>query len=78
MADIKVSKEVFSRILECKTVEEILSLCEKEGIQLTKEDAEKFLSQMSEQELNLNEVGDLAGGACVGAISGTFCVGIGI
>ena len=76
--DVKVTKEVFTRALKCKDADELLALCKEENIQITKEDAEKFIAQASEQELDLNEVGDLAGGACVGAVSGTFCLGIGV
>lgn len=76
--NIKVSKEVFSRALECKTVEDLLALCEKEGLQISQEDAEKFIAQAGDQELDLNTVNDVAGGFCVGAVSGTFCLGIGV
>ena len=77
--DVKISKELFARALECKNVDELLAFCKKENIQLSKEDAEKFLAQVNDQELELNAVSNVAGGEfCVGAVSGTFCVGIGI
>lgn len=47
-------------------------------VKVSKEDAEKFLSQIQSEELSMESAEKVAGGdACVGAV-GTSCLGIGI
>ncbi len=76
MADIKMSKEQFAAALECKTVDELIAYCKQQGYELEREDAEKFLAQNAEGELNIDSLENVAGGLCAGAIS-CGCLGIG-
>ncbi len=75
--DVKVTKEIFQRALECKSAGELMEFCKEQNIDITPEDAEKFLSQVSEQELDLDTVEQTAGGICFLAVKATFCIGIG-
>ena len=40
--------------MHCKNAEELMALAESEGISLTKEEAEAYLAEMEDVELNVN------------------------
>ena len=78
MSEVKITKELFAQAIQCKDADELIALCKENGIELTMEQAEKFLTQVKEQELTLDNIEDVAGGQfCAGAVS-IPCLGIGI
>ncbi|WP_022772408.1 hypothetical protein [Butyrivibrio sp. AE2015] len=78
MSEIKVSKELFQKLTTCKTAQEVVDLCKAESIDLPIEDAEKFIAQLSSEEISLDSAEKIAGGEpCAGAVS-FGCVGIGL
>ena len=78
MAELKMSKELFAEAVKCKEPQELVDLCKKNNLPLSLEDTEKFLAQVKEGEVNINDAEKIAGGEpCVGAVS-FGCVGIGI
>ena len=48
--------------MACETAEELMALAKAEGIDLTKDEAEAYLSEMEEVELNDEEMKLVAGG----------------
>ncbi len=78
MAELKMSREFFLEASACKTADELLKLCADKGVELTKDEAEKFLAQVKEGEISLDRVDTVNGGQfCIGAVS-IPCVGIGV
>ena len=54
MKDIRVlKKELIEKAMHCKNAEELMALAESEGITLTKEEAEAYLADMVDVELNV-------------------------
>ena len=54
MKDIQVlKKELIEKAMHCKNAEELMALAESEGISLTKEEAEAYLAEMEDVELNV-------------------------
>ena len=54
MRDIQVlKKELIEKAMHCKNVEELMALAESEGISLTKEEAEAYLAEMEDVEVNV-------------------------
>ena len=54
MKDIQVlKKELIEKAMHCKNVEELMALAESEGISLTKEEAEAYLAEMEDVEVNV-------------------------
>ena len=47
----EITKEMLEKALQCETVEDLLALAKAEGIELTKEEAEAYLDELSECEL---------------------------
>ena len=50
--------------MHCKNAEELMALAESEGITLTKEEAEAYLAEMEDMELNGEILNKVAGGSC--------------
>lgn len=58
----KFSKEKISQAMQCETIEELMTFAEKEGINLTEEQAKEFLAETSDAELNEDLLEKVAGG----------------
>ena len=59
-----LKKELIEKAMHCKNAEELMALAESEGITLTKEDAEAYLAEMEDMELNGEILNKVAGGSC--------------
>lgn len=72
MAEKKMpSKELIEKAQKCETPEQLIELAKTEGVELTKEQAEAYLAQLQDVELdgeNLKKAagGDWFGGPCRG------------
>ena len=70
MAEIKrseLTKEQLAKVLKCKTAEELMALAKAEGYDITKEEAEAYLAEMEDRELDCKDLDKVAGG------TGTSC-----
>ena len=47
-----LKKELIEKAMHCKNAEELMALAESEGISLTKEEAEAYLAEMEDVELD--------------------------
>ena len=70
---MKFTKEQIEKAAACKSVEELLALAGAEGIELSKDEAEKLFAQLQGGEMSLDDVGVIAGGACIGNACGADC-----
>ena len=61
----ELTKEQMEKAMACKTAEELMALAKAEGYELTKEEAEAFLAEVSEVELG-DEVLEKAAGGSLG------------
>ena len=48
-----LKKELIEKAMHCKNAEELMALAESEGISLTKEEAEAYLAEMEDVELDV-------------------------
>ncbi len=60
----ELSKKIIEKALACKTAEELMATAKAEGINLTKAEAEAYLSEMADVELTDEELKQAAGGYC--------------
>ena len=63
----KITKEMVAKALECETAEELMTLAKASGFTLTKEEAEAYLSEMDNMELDEDALDNVAGGMCYSA-----------
>ena len=48
----EISKEMLAKAMQCKDADELIALAKSGGIELTKEEAEAYLAEMSDVELD--------------------------
>ena len=59
----KLTKEQLAMALECKTAEDLVALAKAEGYDITKEQAEAYLDEMENRELDRKDLDKVAGGS---------------
>ena len=59
----KITREMSAKALECETAEELMTLAKDNGVTLSKEEAEAYLSEMDNMELDQQALDNVAGGA---------------
>lgn len=78
MSEFKMTKEFFLEASKCKGVDELLALCKEKGVDMTREAAEQFITQVSESQLSIDNIEEISGGQlCAGAVS-IPCVAVGV
>ena len=60
----ELTKEQIAKAMSCETVEELMKLAKAEGIELTKDEAEAYLTELSDFELDSETLAKVAGGGC--------------
>ena len=58
----ELTKEMIAKAMQCETAEELIALAEVEGIELTKEEAEAYLAELDDFELDDAMLKNVAGG----------------
>ena len=59
---IELTKEQVAKAMACKTAEELMAMAKAEGIELTKEEAEAYMTEMDDVELDSDTLKQVAGG----------------
>ena len=59
----KITKEMVAKALECETAEELMALAKSEGFEITKAEAEAYLTELDDFELDEKALDKVAGGA---------------
>ena len=60
----EITKEQILKAMKCKTAEELMALAKAEGIAITKDEAEAYMVEMSDVELDDETLKKTAGGLC--------------
>ena len=60
----EITKEMLEKAMKCKSAEELMALAKSEGIELTKGEAEAYLAELADVELDGREMKNVAGGTC--------------
>ena len=63
----KITKEMAEKALKCETADELMTLAKDEGFTLTKEEAEAYMAEMDNMELDEDALDNVAGGMCYSA-----------
>ena len=59
-----LSEEIIAKAMQCETPEQLVDLAKSEGIELTLEEAQAYLSEMDDFELDSQQLKQVAGGWC--------------
>ena len=57
-----ISKEVLAKAMLCETPEELMKLAKENGVEMTKEVAEAYLSEFEDIDLDSDQLKKVAGG----------------
>ena len=60
----ELTKEQIQKAMACETAEELMEMAKAQGIDLTKEEAEAYLAEMDDFELDGTNLKNVAGGDC--------------
>ena len=60
----KITKEILAKAAKCETADELIALAKTQGIEITKAEAESYLAEMEDMELDDKQLEEIAGGAC--------------
>ena len=58
----ELTKEMIMQALNCKNADELIALAKTGGIELTKEEAESYMTELADFELDDNQMQKVAGG----------------
>ena len=58
----ELTKEMIEKVMQCKTADELIALAKTEGIELTKDEAEAYMTELSDCEMENDELKKAAGG----------------
>ena len=58
----ELTKEMIAKAMQCRTTEELIALAKSEGFEVTKEEAEAYLAEMDDMELEEEALKKVAGG----------------
>ena len=67
-----LTKEQIAMAMECETPEELIALAKKGGFEITKEEAEAYLDELQNVELDNAALDKVAGGGCYSDLSGPW------
>ena len=66
----KITRDMLEKAAQCETADELVALAKAEGFELTKEEAEAYLAELENMELDEEALDKVAGGSYFG--SGCF------
>ena len=65
----EITKEMIAKAMQCETADELIALANSEGIELTKEEAEAYLAELEDFELDSDVLQKVAGGGIYETVS---------
>ena len=67
------NNEQIKKAMECKNADELLALAKEEGIEMTADEAEKYMSSLNSAEIKADDLDAVSGGFCEGHVCGSNC-----
>ena len=58
----KLTKEMLEKAMKCQTADELIALAKTEGMEITKAEAEAYLDELQDFELDQETLDEVAGG----------------
>ena len=60
----ELTKEMLEKAMQCKSADELIALAKTAGFEMTKEEAESYMEELSDFELDDIALKNIAGGKC--------------
>ena len=68
-----ITKEMFEKAMHCKSADELIALAKTGGVELTKEEAEAYMAELADVELDEKQLTKVAGGGCYPDCPNDYC-----
>jgi predicted ribosomally synthesized peptide with nif11-like leader len=60
----ELTKEQIEKAMQCKNADELIALAKVEGYEITKDEAEAYMEELGDVELDSEKLKNVAGGGC--------------
>ena len=62
----EITKEMIAKAMQCETAEDLIAYAKTEGVELTKAEAEAYMAELEDLELDEENIKKIAGGRIKG------------
>ena len=69
----ELTKEQIMKAMQCKTADELIALAKAGGYEISKEEAEAYLAELADVELDEKQLKKVAGGGCYPDCPKDYC-----
>jgi len=69
----ELTKEQVMKAMQCKTADELMALAKGAGFDITKAEAEAYMAEMADVELDEAQLQKVAGGGCYPDCKNDYC-----
>ena len=69
----ELTKAQVAKAMQCKTVDELMALAKGSGFDITKAEAEAYMAELADVELDGEQLQKVAGGGCYPDCKNDYC-----
>ena len=69
----ELTKEMLEKAMQCKSADELIALAKTGGYEITKDEAEAYLAELADVELDDKQLKKVAGGGCYPDCPKDYC-----
>ena len=69
----EITKEMIRKAMQCKTADELIALAKAGGYEITREEAEAYMAELADVELDDKQLKNVAGGGCYPDCPKDYC-----
>ena len=69
----ELTKAQVAKAMQCKTADELMALAKANGFDLSREEAEAYMAEMADVELDEEQLKKAAGGGCYPDCKNDYC-----
>ena len=69
----KISQEMLTAAMQCKDADELVRLAKENGFVITKDEAEAYMAELADVELDEKQLTKVAGGGCYPDCPKDYC-----
>ena len=60
----EITKEMLAKAVQCRNADELIALAKTRGMEMTMEEAEAYMAELADFELDADTLQNVAGGGC--------------
>ena len=60
----EITKEMLAKAMQCRNADELIALAKTRGMEMTREEAEAYMAELADFELDADTLQNVAGGGC--------------